>query len=452
MIYEFLFKKALFPFYESVLCKRKTLSYVHEYNDNLRLSLDEIKVVQWKKIQNLLSFSYKNVPFYRDKWLAEHIHPNDICSYSDFAKLPIIDKSDIREHYEQCVAENHRGRNIVKSTGGSTGQPFTFELDYVSNERRQAVMWRGYGWLNAGLGCRSTFLWGATLGDVPKVKRWKEWAYHAFYNREMLDTFVLSENNIDTYVDAIKRRCPHAIITYVNPIVIIAKYIIENGIKIPAPKAILTGAEPLYEFQRQLIEKAFGAPVYNTYGCREFMLIGAECHLKSGLHLNIDHLAVDTVDEDGRLTEDVGDIVITDLHNYGMPLIRYRNGDRAKLSKVVCDCGNPLPLMESVEGRKLDVILTADGKRIPGEFFPHLFKDYRGIRQFQVIQDKIESVDIKLVLDPSGEPDFINDLKSVMMETLGQDIGVNIQVVNEIPLTSSGKLRVTINNLLAQTQ
>ncbi|MEY8214559.1 MAG: phenylacetate--CoA ligase family protein, partial [Colwellia sp.] len=254
--------------------------------------------------------------------------------------------------------------------------------------------------------------------------------------------------HMDKYVQEINDYCPETIVSYVNPLYEVAKYINKTQSKVHSPKSLLTGAEPLYEYQRIEIERAFNSKVYNTYGCREFMLIAAECEKQQGLHINIDHLVVETLDEHNKAVKgEAGDIVITDLMNYGMPLIRYVNGDRATLSDTSCGCGNPLPMIEKVNGRKLDVIKTISGQMIPGELFPHLFKEFNGLIKFQVKQSDIKSLDIYLVTNEEFNNSALSAIKNEINKYSKQELILNFHMVNDIPLTSSGKYRVTISEL-----
>src|SRR5690606_21936692 len=138
--------------------------------------------------------------------------------------------------------------------------------------------------------------------------------------------------------------------------------------------SIVVGAEKLHDFQRDLIERVFEAPVFETYGSREFMLIGAECEHHDGLHVTAENLIVEVIDDDGNPVPEgtEGDVAITDLTNLGMPFIRYRNGDRAVAAEGDCACGRTLPRLARVAGRRLDVLTTPDGRQLPGEFFPHI--------------------------------------------------------------------------------
>ena len=161
--------------------------------------------------------------------------------------------------------------------------------------------------------------------------------------------------------------------------------------------------------------------------------------------MNSDHLVVETVDAAGGGVQGApGRVLLTDLHNYGMPMIRYENGDVAVTATRRCDCGRGLPLLERVEGRLLDIIRTPAGRILPGEFFPHLFKDLSWVREFQVIQREPAHLRVLLVLRPEGGPADLEPLRRKLAAVLGGALEIQIDTVAAIPRTASGKLRVTI--------
>ena len=129
------------------------------------------------------------------------------------------------------------------------------------------------------------------------------------------------------------------------------------------------------------------------------MLIAAECERHAGLHINADHLVVELVDSRGhQVTEEAGDVVITDLHNLAMPFVRYRNGDRATaIRDGDCACGRRLPLLQSVEGRILDMIVTPDGRHVPGEFFVYVMLGRTAISRYQVVQVAIDALEVRIM-------------------------------------------------------
>lgn len=447
-MYEKLFKSLLYPLYEEKIAGRNTCRYVRQYQGQAELSRDQLEALQLQKLKALLRHAKEHCSYYRDTWNQIGFDPEQMVALTDIERLPILDKETITANYEGFVSSAHRGANITKATGGSSGAPFKFELDGESNERRQAVMWRGYGALGAGLGVKTLYVWGAHIAPVGKKTQIKDALYNYFYNRKILNSFTMNESNVGDFVARHNRYRATAVVGYVNPLVTMARHILDHNLTVHRPETILTGAEPLYEFQRELIEKAFDAPVYNTYGCREFMLIGSECKQRNGLHVNIDHLLVELTDEQGQVVESgcTGDVIVTDLHNYGFPLIRYRNGDQASWSdKVGCACGSTLPLISAVEGRKLDVIKTPDGRLLPGEFFPHLLKDFGAIKRFQVIQTELDTVQLKIVLNSGREEQELAAAYRLVESNLGPSVTLKPEIVEDIPLTASGKHRVTIS-------
>lgn len=443
-LYPILLRKFLMPLYEKLRGKN-LLAHIDQYQQHLTWSAEQIEQHQWQELKNLLKHAFETCPYYKKSWQAVGINSiDDIKSMSDFHKLPIVTKDDINNHYDDFCSTEF-SNNIKKATGGSTGQPFRFELNNQSNTRREAIMWRGYGWLGAGLGQKTLYLWGADIGQPTLFKTIKTNLYHRFYNRKMLNSFTMNVNNMSSYVDEINHFKATALVSYVNPLYQLARYITDNNLNVCSPKAILTGAEPLHQFQREAIELAFNCDVFDTFGCREFMLISAECLEHKNLHINNDHLVVETINEQGEsITSQSGDLVITDLYNYGMPLIRYLNGDRATLINEPCQCGNPLPLMKSVDGRKLDVIKTPSGKTIPGELFPHLFKEFVGISRFQVKQSTLTELQIFIIKNDNFNDDDLNFIKAEINKYAQEELLLNFNFVDDIPLTASGKHRVTI--------
>ena len=444
--YEFIYRRILYPLFEGVVRRRHTLRYLHEYERNQWRSHDELQALQWSKIVRLLQFCHEQVPYYRQRWTAAGIHWRDIKTPADFAALPLLTKDDIRRNYEQLIAEPFKGRTLRKATGGSTGQPLTFEYSQESNERRMAVMMRGYAWAGARPGQRTVFVWSGDVGEVPLAKRIKISLHHRVLRRRMLNCFYLKASNLDEYLKAIDAYRPVALVGYTSSLHQLALRLLESPRPHWRPQTIVTGAEALLEYQRQDIERAFGCRVFNTYGCREFMLIAAECPEHNGLHVNMDHLAVELIDTGGRLASS-GQVVITDLHNYGMPFVRYANGDLATSTSAGCACGRHLPRLQSLDGRLLDLIRTQDGRMVSGVFFPHLLKEIPGIERFQVIQKDLETINIKIVKGAGFQPGKMPFLEGEIRKVLGDRVNVRYDFVSDIPLTPSGKQRVTISEL-----
>ena len=446
--YEPLFSRVLFPLYEGGLRRRGTASHLREYERSQWLAPEQLAQLQWRKLERLLEHCWREVPYYRRRWSDAGANPGDIRSFADYARLPVLTKDDIRANFDDLHAQSWRGRLLYKTTGGSTGEPMRFGYTRESYDRRIAAMWRGYAWAGARMGRRTLYLWGAPIGSPLRSHAIKDRVYHAAFNRRMLNAFLMSESRMREYAAEIDAFRPEVVVGYVGPLVRMAEWILASGHPIHRPQAVLGAAEALHPAQRATLEQAFGCPVFNTYGCREFMLIASECERRDGLHMTADHLRVEL---DGLRTtpagEPVGEVVVTDLHNYGMPLLRYGNGDLATPSQARCSCGRPLPLLASVDGRKLDALRTPDGRFVPGEYIVYAFLYATGIRRYQVVQKQLDRFDITLVRDHDFDESVVAHVSAELKKVVGEQVSLHFHFADEIPLTTTGKQRVTVSEL-----
>lgn len=449
MAFEWIARHA-YPFYESRIRGRRTFQHLAEYEANQWLSDDELQALQLAKLRHLLVHCEEQVPFYRQHWARAGVSAHDLREVCDLRHFPVIDKETIRAHQDAMVATSWKGRTLRKSTGGSTGQPFSFEYTRESYERRMAVMMRGYAWAGWRQGERRLDVWGTDLTPGSALRRLKTRLHDQVLGRRVLSCFQMTRDNLAAYIRQIDAYQPLVIVGYTGALVELARWIERHGGARWTPHSVITAAEMLSQDQRTLLERSFRAPVFHTYGCREFMLIGAECECHSGYHLSADHLVIELTDPAGdAVAAGTGQVTITDLHNFGMPFVRYLNGDLASTASAGtrCACGRSLPLMGAVEGRRLDVLTSPDGRIVPGEFFPHLMKDLPSIEFFQVRQTHEDRLRILLVGQADRASDDIARLREQVARQTGPQMRVDIEWVDTIPLTPSGKRRVTIREV-----
>jgi phenylacetate-CoA ligase len=440
-------RHVLLPGFETLFKRRRVMRYWKELEGTQWLDAAALAELQFRNLQGLVHHAQATCPYYRESWKRLGLNAGRLRAASDLARWPVIDRETIREHRHAMRTMRPGTRLITKATGGSSGVPLTFDLDFDSNDRRTAAWHRGYGWAGAAPGTKQLYLWGVPAGERRLRSRVKDRLYQALYRRRLVSCFGMEEGFAARFADMIERDRPDAIVAYTSPIYDVARRLEETGAApVFRPGAILIGAEKLHGFQRECIERVFRAPVFETYGSREFMLIGAECEKHAGLHLTAEHLFVEVLDDDGSPTPpgQEGNVVITDLFNYGMPFIRYANGDRAVAGFERCSCGRGLPLLRRVVGRRLDVLRTPDGRTVPGEFFPHLVKDFPGVERFQVIQEETDRVRFVLVERGLRDADRAR-LEHLVRAALGASVRVEFEPVASIPLTSAGKLQVVVN-------
>lgn len=440
--YELALRHVLFPAYETLLRGRGTPGYLREYERNQWLPADRIAALQWAKLQRLIAHCWEHVPYYRQAWGALGIEgPQDIRSLADYARLPVLTKPEIRAHADALVSPAHRSKLLYKTTGGSTGEPLRFGYTRESYERRIAVMHRGYGWAGARMGQRTLYLWG-----LPERQTRKDRLYHLAFNRRMLNAFDMNEQTLRRYADTFAGFRPQTVVGYVAPLLRLAEWLVEHGRQLPSPERILTAAEALHPSQRTLLERTFGCPVYDTYGCREFMLIASEC-THHRLHTTADHLAIELGASIDGHEHGPRELIVTDLHNYGMPLLRYVNGDLARAGQGGCTCGRGLPTLETVDGRRLDALLTADGRFVPGEHVVYAFLGVKGVRRYQAVQRSLQRVEVQIVRDEGFDPATVDHAREVLQRALGPTTTLAFAFTEEIPLTATGKHRVTVSEL-----
>ncbi len=448
-MYENIYRKYLLPLFETGLKRRQTLKYWDHAEDSQWWSLEGLEVHQFKALQKLIYHAGETCPYYKELFKSKKLDHKNLGSFQKFSNWPLLTRELITQNRESISSKNKYQR-IQKSTGGSSGEPLSFELNMESHERRTAMTHRGYGWAGGAPGTRQLYIWGSHVGELPKWKHWKQELHQRFNNHKIISCFEFTPEKMFEHVETWNKYAPEVIVAYTNPVYEFARFVQENQLDVIPPKSIIVGAEKLYDHQRELIQNVFQAPVFETYGSREFMLIGAECDRHSGLHLSMENLYVEILDDDGNPTPngEEGNIVITDLYNYAMPFVRYVTGDRAVAGFEKCTCGRKLPLLKKVIGRQLDILDTPDGRKIPGEFFPHLIKDFPAIKRFQVNQAGVEKINLKIVVTDDFRTNEQNILIKLIRECIGDAVVLELDIVEDIPLNKAGKHRVVVKQSL----
>ncbi|HEY7617989.1 MAG TPA: hypothetical protein VH744_14375, partial [Terriglobales bacterium] len=231
------------------------------------------------------------------------------------------------------------------------------------------------------------------------------------------------------------------VVGFVSSLRALSQYLCSRNLRCSGVSSVLTAAEPLFDEDRILIRESLNANIYNTYGSREFMSVAAECEFHSGLHVNAENLIVESVQVE---PEETPEIIITDLHNHGMPFIRYRIGDSGCIDNTPCRCGRNLPRLYSIQGRVLDLLTLPNGDKVGGGAFCHLFKDIAEIKEFQVEQTSVNHIEVRVVLRQELSQGSRDSIDTAFRILFGDTSVVRLKEVSEIPRTQSGKRRVTI--------
>lgn len=414
-------------------------------------STSKIQELQLKRLKTLVNHGYKHTEYYKRILDSHQIHPNDIQILSDIQYLPLLTKKVIQDHLDELVSDHLPENELVQdASGGSTGEPTIYYKDKARNNLRRADQIRHDRWSGWNIGDRSALIWGANR-DLNVNGSYREQFISRFIERRWeLNAFDMSKKDMEIYTRKLQKIQPRMILGYASALSHYALYLQENqpDHKI-RPHGVISAAETLSDEQRNLIEQVFQTKVLNRYGSREVGLIASECKHQNGLHINADNVLVEVVNNGKPVSVgELGDIVVTDLWNYGMPFIRYKMEDVGSLKTQPCSCGRGLPLMGSVKGRTGDFFVSKDGSRIHGEYFTHLFYHQPEISKFQIIQESLTDIQLKIVETPQAvNRDYLVKIEQQTKETLGSQIKLDVHFVNEIPPTASGKSRFTISKI-----
>lgn len=407
----------------------------------------DIRKYQEQKLIKMLDHARKNVPYYHEKL-------NGINKVSDFSKVDFLTKETIRNNETELKAINiTTDRFISNSTSGSSGESLNFYSDKY-NFNHDAANIRGDNWAGLNYGQKTLHFWGADRDIEKKKSLYKKIKHKYIIKNKMLSTYHMSESDIDNYLKIYNKYKPSVIVSYPTPLHHIANYIRKENIKIWKPNGIIASSETLFPYQREIIEEVFQVKIFNRYGSREFGHIAAECSKHNGLHYNSDRFILEVVNSNGEMCQpgELGEIVITDLDNYVFPLIRYKIGDLGIRSDRICSCGINLPLLEKVEGRIFDLIVGINGNTVAGTFFTLLRNKVKGWKKFQIVQEKVNQLDIFLEDNDDIENDIADKVSQIIKEKLGDNMEINLKVVKEIPLTKTGKFRWVISKISPYVQ
>ncbi|WP_437622433.1 phenylacetate--CoA ligase family protein [Sorangium sp. So ce1151] len=446
-MYSALFRNVLYPFYETKLRRRETLTYLEEMERSQWRPERELRELNWRKMLGTLRFAEQNIPFYRRRFAEYGVRVKDVHAPEDLVRFPVVTKADLRAHGSEMIAEGWSGKLIRSGTGGSTGEPARFFYDHTTYECRSAAALRADAWAGGRIGEKELYIWGIPTHE-PRWKQVKRTLHEAAIRKKTVSAWNLSESRLAGVVDEILRYQPNLVVGYTSPLYYTARYALETGHRLPTPKGVIATAERLFPHQRETIEKAFQAPVYDRYGCREMMLIGAECERREGKHLNIENIFVE-VQCGGRHAKpgEPGEVILTDLVCRSMPLIRYKNEDVVVAADRSCSCGRGLPLLASVEGRVLDMIVGPDGQLLSSVFFPYFFKDNPTVERYQVHQDKSRAITIRIIPGEGFQPETSQAIERDLRQFLGERADIRVQLVDEIPVTAGGKFRFTMTEV-----
>ena len=431
------------------IIRKPAQNYYHWLKSTEFASREKLDLLQLERLQKLISHAYHHVPYYRKIFLENSFKPNQISSLEDLNKIPLLNKQEVRENIHFALfSDNHDKKKMLRiNTSGSTGEPFVCYADKFQLEMRFATTLRALEMSGWKFGEKQLRLWHQTLG-MSKSQIVREKIDSIFMRRKFIPAFEMTQDSVQDLIRTINSFKPVLIDGYAESLNFVATAGKQNVLW--KPKALMSSAQQLTAKTRESIEAMFEAKVLDKYGSREFSGIAYQC-LEGDLHHVQDESYIVELVVDGRaaLPGEIGEIVITDLNNFSVPLIRYRIGDLAVcLEQKTCPCGRAHKTIGQITGRTQALIGCMNGVWLPGAFFLHFLKDFDyAIKHFQVFQDKLGFFEIRVVPTSLFSSQIASEITAGLLFYAGKETNISLKLVEEIPLVRTGK-RTPVISLL----
>lgn len=413
-----------------------TRKHLFEYEKRNHWSYEQKCEFRDEQLKKIVHHAYTTVPYYHNLFDEGGINPDSIKHLDDLKVLPILTKDIINSHFEELISNAFdKSKMINGETGGTTGSATIIKMS-IDNVCEQKAVWQRY-YRNLGINIDA---WHAMMTHrmimSPQNKRPPYWRYDVCGKQLFYSPFHLNEETFPKYFESLKKSGIEWIVGYPNRLMLFASLMLENNMSLDGQiKFITTGAESLLGYQIDIIEKAFGVRPYQHYGQTEGVANFSQ-DKDYIMHIDEDFSCVELIPEDSYYR-----VIGTSLNNFAMPLLRYDTKDT--VTYHIDRKGERI--VDSIDGRIQDYITLPDGRKITG--IGLAFHGTLGIREMQFYQHDDYSITMYIV---KGIGEFESDLNKVISyvrKVLGDDIKFDLQYVNEIPKTKSGKKRLVISEI-----
>jgi phenylacetate-CoA ligase len=427
-------------------------SHLRHYRTLLQTQFDNPETVrarQWQALTAQLRHAYDTTPFWRTRLDALDLRPEDVRSFADFQAVPVLTKHDLRTRGPDLLSAPYRGMALHrKATSGSTGIAVEVFVDEPAQQWKRAFTIRSDEWSGWRRGERMARIWG---NPAELQRGWRRWLRNTLLERcRFLDSLQINAETLADFAASLRGCPPSLLFGHAHSLYLLAEYVERHGGAGFQPRGVISAAMVLHDWQRRSIERAFGCPVTNRYGCEEVSLIACECERHEGLHVNADGIYLEVIRPDGSPAEpgEAGSLLVTDLVNRAMPLLRYQVGDAGALSERRCACGRGLPLLDRLEGREADYVVTPQGHLVSGiSLTDHFATLVPGVAQLQIIQETVSHFRFRIVRDGDFGPASLQRLRELVSERFGAAVDHECEYVERIPQEPSGKYRFCISRV-----
>ncbi|MGF1641385.1 MAG: phenylacetate--CoA ligase family protein [Rhodospirillales bacterium] len=401
-----------------------------------------IEEMQMRQLEELVEHAVGTVPFYRDRFAALAGMARGELTAAAWRNVPVLRRADIQDAgpalFTAALPPGH-GRTYDVVTSGSTGRPIHVKGSGIVHLFGRAINLRFQFWHQRDFGAATAAIRRLKAGEARFIAAGNVAAWvSAFASGPMHLCDVMRP--VDEQVEWLRRLNPPYLLTYPTNLAALVERSKALGVTFPALREVVSMGEVLQQTQRAFCEREWGVRVVDLYSCNELGLIALQCPGHDHYLVQSENLYVEVLDDDGRPCEPgaVGRLVITDLHNFASPLIRYELGDHAEVGGP-CPTGRTLPVLTRIMGRSRNMLTLPTGARVWPTLTASLFLAVAPVRQFQVIQRSLDAIEVKLAVARPLTGEQKQKLAGALAAKFGYPFAFTFTEVAEIPHAPSGK-------------
>ncbi len=400
--------------------------YYFRLKNRLKWSKEKIQLIQNSNLKKLIEHAYLSTQFYKNIFDENNLTPSSIKSKEDLKALPVLTKKIMNESLDLMKSNDKYGQKLfLVTSGGSTGnQAFLYKSKYFE-EMSRAIYLSHMGLTGWKPSDKSVWIWGAPFEHEKYNKSLATRLGFWINNRLLFNAYDYSISDFELWANKIKNKKPKVLFGYASILLEFAYYLEDNGIELNSIKIVVSTTEKL--LKREKIEQVFKCKVFDQYGCREIPMIAAESR-NGQMYIADDHVIVEIVE---------GEILLTALHSFGFPLIRYKVGDTGKF----CDKSDEDANFSKIDlkiGRITDNFLTKSNRKVSSSAIATYISTFQlKMKEYQIIQKDYDKFHVRIIKNKDYNEDF-SAIENVLKEYFG-DVKIITDFVYKIEKEKSGK-------------
>lgn len=402
----------------------------------------DLKEEELRRLKSFLRYVKDNSSWYKNKISEEAIQ------FGDLNSIPILEKSEIINNLNKIKTLNEK-HGLVSLTGGTTGASMKVVYTKEDMQERFAILDHFRAKHGYKLGKKTAWFSGKNLISGNDIKK-GVCSHYDFINKiRFYSTFHINNQNFDVYWKSLNKFQPEFIVGFPSSIYEICRIADSKGLRLDTKvKVFFPTAETVLPQHREVIGRVLGCKLVDQYASSEGAPFILECE-KGRMHIHPLTGIFEVVDENLQPAQE-GELLVTSFTTRGTPLIRYRVGDRIKLASnsEKCACGSFFPLVEKIEGRSTDYILSPTHGKVNLGNISNSTKDVMGIIQFQVVQHSLQQLEVLVVVNEAFTAKEQHQFEHALIERFGKEIGIEIKIVDQINKEKSGKFRIVKNLII----